>query len=68
MTRIPGKSFSPQYPKLLAGPLNLKKVQITRVVIWFASFQNYEIMVNETLKSTMLDQQALYLNPKSTTN
>ena len=23
MTRIPGKSFSPQYPKLLHGPLNL---------------------------------------------
>ena len=23
MTRIPGKSFSPQYPQLLAGPLNL---------------------------------------------
>ena len=25
MTRIPGKSFSPQYPKLLAGPLNFGK-------------------------------------------
>ena len=27
MTRIPGKSFSPQYPKLLAGPLNFFKSQ-----------------------------------------
>ena len=28
MTRIPGKRFSPQCPKLLAGPLNLYKVTI----------------------------------------
>ena len=27
MTRIPGKSFSPQYPKLLNGPLNFHKIQ-----------------------------------------
>jgi len=27
MTRIPGKSFSPQYPKLLNGPLNFLLVK-----------------------------------------
>ena len=30
MTRIPGKSFSPQYPKLLNGPLNLILIKKSR--------------------------------------
>ena len=33
MTRIPGKSFSPQYPKLLNGPLNLIFLQNVSVTI-----------------------------------
>ena len=54
MTRIPAKSFSPQYPKLLAGPLNLCEIK-------FCNFRRYESAILEVLEFDFWENSTLHV-------
>ena len=70
MTRIPGKSFSPQYPKLLNGPLNFCKKNFQAPIYTWWSYTVKSLFVaaatisfDEIFRQNVLSRNCFLLRP-----
>ena len=66
MTQIPGKSFSPQYPKLLHGPLNLmwserKGKKLIRILV-YKCYLVYYFLIRSCIKRRYVTSDSMYFH------